>query len=473
MAQPNQDDFVRKLTPPPDSGPLSRQKGPWGSRVAFATEGSFAFRPGQLICKGAAGLDAGQRAIEKVGGTFGEPVDLPGEYKLLVGEFDVEAAARHARDESETCEPNYVLFAHGETKPSTPLDCWCGCCSGGGGLAANPFFANSVQANPFFANPFFANPFFANPFFANPFFANPFFANSKDTGVQPSSAIPADEPTAPKAAGLTPGKAKVIILDTGIAEPDELPVLLDDARFDKPLPADIDPADEGGDDFLDPASGHGTFVAGIIEQLAPGHDVLVLSVLTSYGEGDVASIANRIDLILKDLLVDENTIVNMSFGSYADEKMHLLEDSVAALQQAGAVVVASAGNDGTCRPSYPACLPGVISVGSIEPTGPAFYSNHGPWVRACAPGTALVSAFFDSFIGKLIPGPGGIDPDNYDDWASWTGTSFAAPVVTAALVRQIAMTDSNAKAAAAYVIDSPGLFRYPGLGTVVNLTPGM
>ena len=52
-----------------------------------------------------------------------------------------------------------------------------------------------------------------------------------------------------------------------------------------------------------------------------------------------------------------------------------------------ATIVASAGNDSTCRPTFPACLPGVVSVGSVEPHGRAHYSNFGPWVRACAPGT--------------------------------------------------------------------------------------
>ena len=52
--------------------------------------------------------------------------------------------------------------------------------------------------------------------------------------------------------------------------------------------------------------------------------------------------------------------------------MHTLAAAIRLVQRRGTVVVGSAGNDGTCRPTYPAALPGVkIAVGAIEPDGPA------------------------------------------------------------------------------------------------------
>jgi hypothetical protein len=138
----------------------------------------------------------------------------------------------------------------------------------------------------------------------------------------------------------------------------------------------------------------------------------------------------------------------------------------------GAVVVASAGNDATDRPLFPACLPDVVAVGALDPYGPAAYTNHGAWVDACAPGTDLVSAFYE-YNGEmeLLPMPGSSDPDRYEQWARWTGTSFAAPVVAAALLRQMAIAGGTAQEAVDRVVRSEGLFRLAGLGTVVNLSP--
>jgi hypothetical protein len=67
--------------------------------------------------------------------------------------------------------------------------------------------------------------------------------------------------------------------------------------------------------------------------------------------------------------------------------------------------------------------------------------------------------------------PGSADPDCYEGWARWTGTSFAAPVVSAALVRHMTVTGCTANDAVSEVIDAPGLFRLPDLGAVVNLVP--
>ena len=132
-------------------------------------------------------------------------------------------------------------------------------------------------------------------------------------------------------------------------------------------------------------------------------------------------------------------------------------------------MVSSAGNDATCRPTFPAALPGVISVGAVGPAGPAPFTNYGPWVRACAPGVDLLSCFFADFDGKGQPGADAVDPDSFHGWAMWSGTSFAAPVVVGALVRVMKEAGCTAREAVARVIDAPALMRIPNLGTVVNV----
>ncbi|HZD22788.1 MAG TPA: S8 family serine peptidase, partial [Acidimicrobiia bacterium] len=100
----------------------------------------------------------------------------------------------------------------------------------------------------------------------------------------------------------------------------------------------------------------------------------------------------------------------------------------------GAVVVAAAGNNSSCRPFWPAAMKDVIAVGANYCGERAWFSNFGPWVDANAPGVDIVSTFFMDFDGPLcaIDGP---DPDKYEGWAEWSGTSFAAPRVAAEIAR--------------------------------------
>jgi subtilisin family serine protease len=156
--------------------------------------------------------------------------------------------------------------------------------------------------------------------------------------------------------------------------------------------------------------------------------------------------------------------VNLSFGGYAPVDMVRLHEAVSRLQDAGTVVVASAGNDATCRPAYPAGFPGVVSVGALGPYGPAHFTNYGPWVRACAPGVDVVSTFFTKWESQAR------SSEKYGEWVSWSGTSFATPAVVGALARAM-QAGLPREQAVQRLIDDPGLFRIPGLGTVVNQTP--
>jgi subtilisin family serine protease len=185
------------------------------------------------------------------------------------------------------------------------------------------------------------------------------------------------------------------------------------------------------------------------------------------GDVDIATLGHFLGYIAGK--ADDWTVLNLSFGGYAPEEMHSFARALRKVQEKGAVVVASAGNDATWRRAYPAFLPGVVSVGALGPFGPAPFTNYGPWVRACAPGSELVSSFFKNWQGPL-PGPSTkIDPDRFKGWARWSGTSFAAPVVVAALLREIDRAGCTAEDAVKAVIDAPGLLRIPGLGTVVNI----
>jgi len=421
------------------------------------------------------GLDGDVDTIEVVDGDDHYVVHVDGDVPALVAEL---------RARGHRVEPNYVLFATAvSANPVYANPVYAN------PVYANPVYANPVYANPVYANPVyangsgsFANPVYANPVYASPVYANPVYANPVyaiayiSDGLRPSTARPAPAPEkAPAPYGEPSGSPKVVVLDTGISDEKHCPAMLKALAKEYPqwseIPDGQDPANPE-DGFLDPSSGHGTFIAGLVHQLAPGHAIVPVRVIAPFGDVAVSDVVAAIEALRKNKTLDDHTVVNMSFGGYADAEMDVLSSAVRRVRKTGAAVVASAGNDGTDRPLFPACLPDVVAVAALDPYGPAAYTNHGAWVDACAPGTDLVSAFYE-YDGKmeLPPMPGSADPDRYEQWARWTGTSFAAPVVAAALLRQMAVAGGTAEDAVDRVVRSEGLFRIPGLGTVVNLSP--
>jgi hypothetical protein len=109
-----------------------------------------------------------------------------------------------------------------------------------------------------------------------------------------------------------------------------------------------------------------------------------------------------------------SVIINLSWGTYTYNAV--LHDAIRGLQKLGAVIIASAGNDNTSRPFYPAAFDEVLGICSSSRyrKTKAAYSNFGPWVSLCAPGLHYVSR-----------------PLQHGGVAS--GTSFASPMVSGVL----------------------------------------
>ena len=234
----------------------------------------------------------------------------------------------------------------------------------------------------------------------------------------------------------------------------------------KPDTDNRDPHDANNDDWLDPVAGHGTFIAGIIARLAPGAEVAVGKVLENTGEGDDADIAFRINAVIQAGQRPDILVLSCSCYSENDNAPLGLASAVARIQALGTVVVAAAGNDGSCRVTWPAALPGVISVGALGPDGPAEFSNWGSWVKACAPGVDVVGSFYNGVDEHDDENPKSSD---FQGWARWSGTSFAAPIVAAAIAREQSLYGISAVEAADRVVHDRRLYRIPGMGTVVNV----
>ncbi|HVF32834.1 MAG TPA: S8 family serine peptidase [Acidimicrobiales bacterium] len=428
--------------------PIDDRSEGWAGSVAFApgTEG-FAYRPGEILVAGRSGADAAARLFPRGFRSDAEPVfdederDEADRWYVLRGDVDALVASDELGLVGVVAQPNHVLFSHG-----------CGCC------APHPAarWQGALAGAPVYASPVYASPVYASPVYAS---------GLQPTGRRRSSAVACAPPPWAPAAPAGTGAASAVtigVLDTGMAADGFRPAALDHLVPGSSGHEEV--PDEDADLWVDPAAGHGTFIAGLIDLAAPGCRVVVERVLSNLGDGDEVAIARRIVALSSSV-----SILNLSFGGYAEAQMRVLAAAVGRAQADGAVVVASAGNDATCRPTFPASLRGVVGVGALGPTGPAPFSNYGPWVRACAPGVDVVSRFFTGFDGHAAPSSGGPDPDHLEGWATWSGTSFAAPLVAAALARDMVIGGRTAPEAVARVIDAPGLLRLPDLGTVVNV----
>jgi len=170
--------------------------------------------------------------------------------------------------------------------------------------------------------------------------------------------------------------------------------------------------------------GHGTHVAGIIAAqgyngqggVGVAFNTRIMAVRAAQYSGTLT-----IDDIAEGILyaVDNGAdVINMSFGGPV--RSQIVEDALqVALNQA--VLVAAAGNDSMSiaeMPFYPAALPYVLGVEASTPNGTlADFSNYGYDIMA--PGVSIYST---------LPG---------NQYAAWSGTSMATPVVSgvAALMR--------------------------------------
>jgi thermitase len=245
-------------------------------------------------------------------------------------------------------------------------------------------------------------------------------------------------------------------------------LVIDDAPWpDSPLPTeryaaaaeDMPLASDRLDDRAVAAGdvGHGNFVAGILLRRSGLVRPRLVRVLDSYGicrESDLAAV-----------LADAagSPIVNLSLGGYtlADEPPMLLKAALdRLLSDDRTVVVAAAGNDGAVdRPFWPAAFAGaavpwkdrVVAVTAHDGQRVCAWSNTGPWVTLAAPGENITSTLVRHTAFA-------------DGWAQWSGTSFAAAYVAAAIADAFAETGSAPLAAAAVVASAAQTYgSYPAI----------
>jgi len=216
--------------------------------------------------------------------------------------------------------------------------------------------------------------------------------------------------------GAVTGAGIVVgILDSGIdyGHPDLADNILDlraDGEIRDFLDGDNDPTDTAN-------NGHGSNVASVIASVdntigligvAPGAEVSPYRIcdelcpLSAIIGGLVQAVADGVD------------VINMSFGGPAG--FNLEASAVQAANARGVVLVASAGNEATQKPSFPAAYATVLAVGATDiDDNPADFTNVGGWVDVTGPGVAVPAATCQgcgrkAFLDERSPTPQSFDP---------------------------------------------------------------
>jgi subtilisin family serine protease len=191
---------------------------------------------------------------------------------------------------------------------------------------------------------------------------------------------------------------------------------------------------DASDDF-----GHGTSVAGIIAARGDGQGmaglcwqclVMPVKVIDSLGSGTSTTLSAGL-VWAADHGAD---VINMSVGGPTPSAA--VADAVRYAADHGAVLVASAGNDASTSPFYPAAYPDVISVAASTPAKTLYaFSNRGDWVRLSAPGCNTATFLLGS-------------------WEYFCGTSSSAPVVAGAAALARSLYPSATRAAVTTAMQS-------------------
>ena len=225
--------------------------------------------------------------------------------------------------------------------------------------------------------------------------------------------------------GLTGAGVNVGVLDSGVdlTHPDLSDDIVAQHCFTHGV-CSPDGTDEG-EDARD-ENGHGTHVAGIItgrgdtspRGIAPDTGIVAVRVLDGSGAGWTSDVVAGIDWIVANQASLDVKIINLSLGGehYSgvcdtqDANTMLYAAAAAAAREAGIIIFAASGNGGlTSMMMAPACISGVVSVGSTYDAslGPitwptctdadamadqvACFSNDSPALDLLAPGALIAS----------------------------------------------------------------------------------
>jgi len=252
---------------------------------------------------------------------------------------------------------------------------------------------------------------------------------------------------------------------------------------------------------------HGLFIAGIVHDIALEAKIECIRVLDRYCVGDMNMLAQALQYIQNRMLQGgdlhkQPVVINMSLviptkeeakskdldtdiGGTTNDVETCLRQPIQSLVELGAIIAASAGNEGDLREDpmgnrpaalYPAAfanppdsIDGIVPVGAVDKHGKvASYSCY-PGARGIAtyggevpsvdpqqpdPSKPLIVTVSDAVRGiyssddypPLTDEPPASEYEAPDDhaWAYWVGTSFATPVISGVAARILEMRAKGA-----------------------------
>jgi len=159
------------------------------------------------------------------------------------------------------------------------------------------------------------------------------------------------------------------------------------------------------DESISDSLGHGTQMAliaagvvkpsGVRSESDSQNPIIPIRVMDDNGFTSNFTIMGSIDFALK----HGARVMSLSWGS--ETRSDFLETALNYAHSQGLIVVASAGNEPTGKPVYPAAFPSVVGVGALAPDGKSWEnSNYGDFVTLYAPGFAHLPVGY-----KGDPGP--------------------------------------------------------------------
>ncbi len=168
--------------------------------------------------------------------------------------------------------------------------------------------------------------------------------------------------------------------------------------------------DSNGDGILDEGVGHGTMVAGLVNVVAPRVSLVIAKVADSDGQATAWNIVKGVAFAV----AQGCEVANVSLGS--EEPVPAFNGVATWARSQGLLIVAAIGNASENHAWYPSRDSGTLCVAGIDVDDTkAWFSNWDSVAVSAAPSVGLVSQFWDGGLAK------------------WSGTSFAAPFVTAAI----------------------------------------
>ncbi len=214
----------------------------------------------------------------------------------------------------------------------------------------------------------------------------------------------------------------------------EVPIAIIDSGVDPDHP-DLSNKLMTGHNFIDDTTdtadgyGHGTGVAGSsaamsdnvtgVAGIAWQNPIMPLMVLNSDGTASYSDIAEAITYAVDNGARVMNISLSGSSSSYT------LQNAVDYAWNNGAVIVASAGNDSTDTPYYPAACEHAVAVSATDSSSQlAYFSNYGSWIDVCAPGVSILTT------------------NNSGGYGDRSGTSFSSPITAGVVALMVSANPS-------------------------------